>query len=260
VTVPEVISQLPFTLLLLPFGMVLAVAFVFALLIRRHVRRNRSRYPDAEQSAPPVSFHEAGMRRWNLSTPCCWCAIRCHSLPAVQSALGLLNARPCSWDEGMTRLAEHSLLVSPPIRGWVLVVGSGLPDPVEDPDGSFHFLRKLSRTLGQVQCFSVHPALNHHAWVKLEDGIVSRAYAWAGETVWNQGGSTLEETSLGLKCFDYGENAHEENLSPGELLHANVEKVHRLAAAWSLAPAAVQEAAATFGEGVLGDLIHSKLT
>ncbi|MBI2950224.1 MAG: hypothetical protein HYY23_21535 [Verrucomicrobia bacterium] len=256
----EVISQLPFTLLLLPLGLVLAVTLGFALLIRRHVRTNRSGYPGSENPDPPVPFHGARMPGWNPSTPRCWCAIRSSSLPAVQAALGLHNAKPCSWGEGMAQLAAHSLLVSPPIRGWVLVVGHGLPDPVDDPDRSFHFLRRLSRTLGYVQCFSVQPALNHHAWAKLEDGKVLRAYAWAGETVWNEGALTREEIGLGLKCFDYGEPASDENLSPNELLHGNLEKTNRLAARWSVDPASVNEAAAASGESVMGDLVHSKLS
>ena len=254
----EVISQLPFTLLLLPLGIVLAVAMVFAWLIRKHVRRTQRGSLNGEHPEPSVPYRHGRTQGWNLPVPRLWCAIRSSSLQAVQTALGLHNAKPCSWGEGMAQLAAHSLLVSPPIRGWVLIVGNSLPDPADDPDKSFHFLRRLSRTLGHVQCFSVQPALNHHAWAKLEDGKVLRAYAWAGETVWNEGALTREEIGLGLKCFDYGEPASDENLSPNELLHGNLEKTNRLAARWSVDPASVNEAAAASGVGVVGDLIHSR--
>ena len=36
----------------------------------------------------------------------------------------------------------------------------------------FALLRRLSRTLGHVQFFSLNRALNHHAWVWMEDGVV----------------------------------------------------------------------------------------
>ena len=158
----------------------------------------------------------------------------------------------------MARLAENSLLISPPIQGWVLVVGNGLPDPAEDADKCFHFLRKMSGTLGHVQFFSVHPALSHHAWVRLENGNVRRAYAWADETVWNQGDLTRAEVELGLKCFGYGEAASSDTISLGDLLHANAEKINLLAAKWSLDPASINGTPAASGEGVVGDLVHSR--
>ncbi len=34
-------------------------------------------------------------------------------------------------------------------------------------------------------------------WARLDDGCVTRAYAWAGETVWNQGVKTLPEIEAG---------------------------------------------------------------
>jgi len=237
--------------------MVVVVALLFARLILKHVRSTRGGPRDGGD--PDPSLRDRGRTHGgHLPAPCRWCAIRSHSLQAVQSALGLHNTRLCSWDDGIAQLSEHSLLISPPIRGWVLIVGHGLPDPADDPDRSFHFLRRLSRTLGHVHCFSVHPALNHHAWVRLENGKVLRAYAWAGETVWNQGALTPDEIGLGLKCFAYGETVNDDTLSPGELLHGNLEKVHRLAARWSLDLASVNEAAAASGEGVLGDLIHAR--
>ena len=49
----------------------------------------------------------------------------------------------------------------------------------------FALLRRLSCALGHVQFFSVNRALNHHAWVWMKDRDVRRAYAWAGETLWN---------------------------------------------------------------------------
>ncbi len=41
----------------------------------------------------------------------------------------------------------------------------------------------------------------------MDDGCVTRAYAWAGETIWNQGAKTLAENGLGMKCSGYGEES-----------------------------------------------------
>ena len=51
----------------------------------------------------------------------------------------------------------------------------------------------LSRKLGHVQFFSANRVLNHHSWALLDQGEVFRAYAWAGETLGNQGPLTAAE-------------------------------------------------------------------
>ena len=259
VVTPEVINQLTFALLLFPLGVVLATALAFGLLILKHVRPARQPWSrsvmTARTSRSPIDHSANG---WNGEAPSRWCAIRSSSLQAVQTALDLHNAKACSWGDGISQLAEHSLLISPPVRSWVLVVGQGLPDPAEDPDKCFHFLRKLSRTLGHVQYFCVQRALNHHAWVRLQDGEVLRAYAWAGETLWNQGAITRAETEIGFECFDYGEPVSASDLSPAELLHGNVEKINLLAAQWSLDPASINDSTVASDRSILGDLIHSK--
>src|SRR5262245_38195411 len=57
--------------------------------------------------------------------PGCWIAVKSRNVLAVQSALGLHNVRPCSWFEGLA--AEEKVFISPPVQGWILVMGCGLP-------------------------------------------------------------------------------------------------------------------------------------
>src|SRR6266849_3810385 len=80
-----------------------------------------------------------------------WLAVKSNNPQTVQKALGLHNPTPCSWTEGMARVSDQKLFVSPPFNGWVLVVGSLLPDSSEDVDACFRFLHRLSRELGEVQ-------------------------------------------------------------------------------------------------------------
>jgi hypothetical protein len=88
-----------------------------------------------------------------------------------------------------------------------------------------------------VQYFAAEPFQRHHGWVRANCGRVERAYAWAGQTVWHQGPSTLAERELGLRCFEYTEVDEQSNAVEPDLLTANVEKVPLLAARWSLDPA-----------------------
>src|SRR5688500_15382995 len=64
--------------------------------------------------------------------PTRWMAVKCSNLQKVQNALGLHNASPCPLSEGFSRLGEHKLFISPPVKGWILVVGNSLPDVSED--------------------------------------------------------------------------------------------------------------------------------
>src|SRR5581483_11374488 len=150
-------------------------------------------------------------------------AVRSRNPRAVQEALNLHNAKPCTWTEGLA--GEQRLFIAPPVNGWILVVGSEVPDPAEDVDVCFRFLTDLSRKLGQVQYFSANRVLGHHAWVQLTSGRVVRAYAWAGRTLWNQGVKTRAELELGLKCFHYFENPERLSFGPSDLILTNTEKV-----------------------------------
>jgi hypothetical protein len=169
--------------------------------------------------------------------PASWLAVRSPDRKAVQTALGLDHFAPCSWAGGMT--GGHEFFVGPPVNGWIIVTGSGLPNPDSDADECFRFLTELSRKLGHVQFFQAERVLHHHAWVRVENGVVKRAYAWAGETVWNQGSKTAEETELSMKCFGYGEHPNTASWAAAEWTAANAAKVPLLAARWSLDPARI---------------------
>ena len=57
------------------------------------------------------------------------------------------------------------------MNGWIIVTGSGLPNPSCDVDECFRFLTELSRKLGQVQFFQADRILHHHAWARVENGV-----------------------------------------------------------------------------------------
>ena len=169
--------------------------------------------------------------------PASWLVVRSPDRKAVHAALGLNHFAPCSWAGGMT--GGHGFFIGPPVNGWIIVTGSGLPNPGSDTDECFRYLTELSRKLGHVQFFQAERILHHHAWARVENGVVKRAYAWAGETVWNQGGKTADETYLSMKCFGYGEHPSAASWAAAEWTAANVIKVPLLAARWSLDPARI---------------------
>ncbi len=172
---------------------------------------------------------------------------------AVQSALALHNSKPCSWAEGLLGDSDQKLFVSPPVSGWILVIGSALPDPNDDVDTCFRFLLDLSRKLGHVQYFSTNGVLNHHAWVQAESGHVVRAYAWAGKTLWTQGKTTPAETELSMKCYDYTEVPELQTFGTRDPGSNNSDKVHLLAARWSLDPEEIDDRFIDQEWGIVGE-------
>lgn len=162
--------------------------------------------------------------------PAIWLAIRSFNPKAIQAVLGISYPSPCPWAEGIAGV--HEFFIGPPVNEWIIVTGSGLPHPGHDVDSCFHFLIRLSRVLGEVQFFLADPILHHHAWARVENGVVQRAHAWTGETVWNQGVKSLAEIELNMKSFGYGEEA-------GIDAAANAKKVSSLAARWSFDPTAM---------------------
>jgi len=232
-------------------GFALSCGIVMAILLSR-LARGRSlqtqllRKPCEIGSAPFFPLQSTSFIR-----PSSWLAVKSGNLQAVQSALGLHNAKPCSWLEGLA--GDDKLFIAPPVKGWIIVFGSGLPEPGDDVDTCFCFLVDISRKLGRVQFFNASTILQYHAWVQVDRGRILRAYAWAGRTLWNQGKRTSSEQELGLKCFDYTYPTEAFPFGMQDRINSNVEKVPLLAARWSLDPAAIDERFLHHERGVAGE-------
>ena len=164
--------------------------------------------------------------------PRTWLAVRSLEPEAVRAALP----------------DREEFFISPRVNGWVIVTGPGLPDPGDDVDACHLFLTGLSRELGHVQFFHAEKFSAHHAWARLDEGCVTRAYAWADETVWNQGAKTLAENRLGLKCSGYGEDFEMGFFAAKENALANLERIPLLAARWSVDPEILHRADGITGE------------
>jgi hypothetical protein len=252
---PAEIKEVGWLLMLIPFGVVLGIGLFFVSCARRRASQGRSLQSSGPAQLTDSSAIAASYRSFPFDQPNRWLAVKASQSSVVQAALNLHRPTPCSWEEGLAEAREDKVFISPPISGWVLVVGPGLPEPAEDVDACYRFLTGLSRKLGHLQFFSVSRVLNYHCWALLERGQVFRAYAWAGETVWNQGPVTAAEKELQMLCLSYcGE---ETPFALREALAANSEKVNLLAARWSVDPAALSPSLWT-GRGIVGEFSHSK--
>lgn len=223
---------------------VAGMIFIWIYSLHRRARRTEQQLAEHRFAVP--TFEPAFTTR-----PALWMAVRATDPAVVQAALGLNKSIPCSWSEGMT--GEREFFIGPPVNGWIIITGAGLPNPSCDVDDCFRFLTRMSRKLGVVQFFHADRVLHHHAWARTENGVVTRAYAWAGETIWNQGMKTPAETELSMKCFGYGEEPNADSWAAVEWTAANVGKVPLLATRWSLDPARITDRALKHADGIAGE-------
>ncbi len=218
---------------------------LFAWMFFLH-RRARNQFKALKATVSGAELDHPPTFVLSVSRPTCWVAVRSVSPETVKEALGLNHAAPCTWIDGL--LGEHAFFISPRVNGWVIITGLAVPTPSEDVDACFVFLSNLSRKLGHVQYFYAESVSHHHGWARLDDGCVTRAYAWAGTTVWSQGIESLPEIETGVKTFGYGDPAASRHDAAG-----NFEKVPRLAARWSLDPAGVKLNSIRQSIGIAGE-------
>ncbi len=233
-------------LLLLLFSVAVSIGIgVIVLVVRRGAKKPRLKIIRREPSFDSCLHASCLFQR-----PSCWLAIRGRSVRSVQAALGLHNTKPCSWIEGLA--GDEKMFVAPPVKGWILVMGSGLPEPGDDVDTCFRFMVEVSRKLGQVQLFWADRVLHYHGWVRADGGRILRAYAWGGSTLWQQGARTSAETELGLVSLNYFQTS-DHTLGQPDPMALNTEKLPLLAARWSLDPARIDQHCLATACGIAGE-------
>ena len=238
-------------LLLLLLVAVIVLGVVCFILVMHFVsqrRRDQANEPRSElSSGTTVAWRSGGV----LLVPARWMAVRAATVRDVRQALGLSNATPCTIEDGLAGNHQQALFLAPPVNGWVLITGPGIPDPAEDIDEVYHLLRLLSIKLGAAQFFSFNRALGHHGWAWARGGGVVRAFAWSGHTLWNEGEPTPPERTLRMRCPGYDEPEPQSAIAR-EIILGNIDKVPLLAARWSVDPVSVHQQV-PHGVGVTGE-------
>lgn len=189
-----------------------------------------------------------------------WLAIRSDESRSVIDALRLDDSTPCNWNSGIGAVyddwvgAAH-VFVSPPVDGWIFVVGLPLPHPVGHGfvDKCTPLLVDLGGRFEEVQYFFSYPPIDYYAWARVRDGRLVRAFAVTDEgIVWNKGRASNEERGLGLKLFELRGIQGRKGDAGGEMiLHPTEDHVMRLASRWSIDPTTLYEEHAPAGLGYI---------
>lgn len=227
-------------LLLLLLAAVIVLGAVCFLLVLHFVGQRR-RDQSAEIRPDPAAGTAIAWRNSGvLLVPARWIAVRAATVREVRNALELSEATPCTIEDGLAGNHQQALFLAPPVNGWVLITGPGVPDPAVDIDEVYHLLRALSIRLGAAQFFGFNRALGHHGWAWARGGGIVRAFAWTGRTVWNEGELTPAERAFRMRCPGYEDPSPQTALARESIL-ANVDKVPLLAARWSIDPVSVHQ-------------------
>lgn len=230
---------------MLVLGGLCVVMLLFILKQRRLQESLRNRSLPARPDTAFKSFFSAPPR---------WLAVQSTDARQILASLDIRNVKPCAWDDGINASRRQQVFLTPPINGWTLLIGPGLARWTDDPDTCYQFIRDFSSKIGLVQFFSQNQVVNHHSWILANHGDILRAYAWAGETVWNQGPLTAAEKQLGFVCFDYGERLARDESSQADPCPANTEMVHRLAGKWSVDPTTIDHRNWIRPDGMVGEI------
>ncbi len=197
----------------------------------------------------------------NFGYKLCWVAVRSDDSQAVAKALELSGVKASAWQEGIQSAYESSVFVTPSLQNWVLAAGIPFAPQEHIAESVTSRVESLSRSFGEAQYFCTHRVVEFHVWARAVDGRLVRGFAYIGdqrETPWNEGGQSTEEEDLGLEFFDADSP---EASKPGywdknDLKYPNEGDVMRLAGAWSINPATIEE---TFREpslGLIGKLVR----
>lgn len=224
--------------LLASLSTVIGVLIAFMMLYRRERRRHGAL---GVTTASPELVARGQRRPFPFPWPGRWMAIHGATPDRIREAFRGKVSPYSSWADALLRCRERTVFVSPSVDGWSLVVGANLPDVFQDVDRAFHRLRELGDALGTIQYFSTDRVVHSHAWVRIDQGQVTRAYAWAGSTLWNEGRVSLEERLLGLRCREYGEESEPVPFGEVSPESHNADRLVLLARKWSVDPLIASE-------------------
>jgi len=132
-----------------------------------------------------------------------WLAIDADDSQFVCRSLGIADTEVANWQSGVAAAHRGHVFVTPPVRGWVLLVSSSFPRlaSFEDAESSHRWLEQVGKHFTRLCYFATDRVTEYHAWAQLTSGTVVRAFAYvgdSGEILENFGQPTAEELSFGL--------------------------------------------------------------
>jgi hypothetical protein len=196
---------------------------------------NAATAADMEILDQPVSF----------GYKCMWFAVKSDHPEELIKILNLSDIRPCNWQIGIEKAYENSVFITPPINGWTLACGHGLPhgDSREGIEFVKNILQKLSKEYGEAEFFCTHRVTEYHCWIKAAEGNIARVYSYLGEANENiviEGEATDFEKTLHLTDTFSAEAKEKYYFEREDITLPDEEIVMKVAENWSVNPSTLE--------------------
>lgn len=177
---------------------------------------------------------------------CMWFAVKTDNKIRFAEILKLKNVSECNWQVGIDKAYNGSVFITPPIDGWTLACGWGLPhgDSKESIDEVKVFLQTLSKEFGEAQFFCTHRITEYHCWIKAVNGQIERVYSYLGESGENiviEGQPTEFERNLKLANTFSDEAKNDKYFERKDIVWADEELLMQVAEHWSIDPTKLDE-------------------
>ena len=166
-----------------------------------------------EEGPPLVALSATPDKPESFGYKISWIAARDLTSRQMADVLELQNVLRANWTTGLA--AAHSsappfrVFITPPISGWTLAIGRGLPYPIdiEASDGSDRtigarfdaLLQRIKPHSPETLFFATHRGAGLDAWARMRGARIERVFAFCEQQVLaNRGEQTTEEHALGL--------------------------------------------------------------
>ena len=191
-----------------------------------------------------------------------WLAIKTEDTKRVAEILRLSDVKMANWSSGVGTTYDGELnkefsfiYVTPPVAGWTLVVGTGLPQLYGKAflDRATPLWKELSQTFSDVHAFCSFPDFDFFSWACFRNGVAKRVYAVNDNgIVCNIGRVSKAERVFGINRFELrGVRGRKGDTGGKILLYPTENHVMQIARSWSLDPTRLEQMgetmAPTFG-------------
>lgn len=193
-----------------------------------------SAFFDDKPSAPEPFGYKTG-----------WIVVRSTDTNAVASTLPLRSRSAANWRTGIDAADKGgSVFVSPPVRGWVCIIGEWAAGTSErsSVQAVAKVVAELSSRFGEAQGYATHRVVEYHHWIMAKDGQVIRSFAYLGES--GEVLSNLGTPTEAEKRLRFAAQVPEE-WSPSE------EDVMAVASAWSFDPTKLNSSSGPAANGIV---------
>jgi hypothetical protein len=192
-----------------------------------------------------IVYDETPDRPVSFGCSMSWLAVRATDQTRVAEVLGLTPVEPSNWSNGIGTVYDDDLgtsrvYLTPPVDGWIFVVGLSLPQPLGPAfaDKCTPMLLDLAAAFPEAQYYLTCPALEFYAWARVVGGKLIRAYA-IGDMglIWNKGRPTRQEREFGITLTQVGGGGKRKSgAAVSMLIYPTETHVVHLAGSWSIDP------------------------